>query len=410
MELREPLRELWRELAAQKVRSLLSLSSMVWGTLSLILLLAFSFGFEALFAERSAGLGNGIAIAWPLRTTKASHGFPIGRRLVVRRADVLALPAAVPSIEAVSAEFTLADQLHNGDAVHTVPIRGVDPDYALLRNLAPQAGGRWLDAADVQQQRRVVFLGNTIAEELFGQDQTVGRTVMLRGAPFLVVGVMRTKLQDSDYNAEDRECAFVPSTAFLALFGDRPVTDFVFRARDARQQGRCTAAVLAALAQRLHFAADDAQALSIWDTTEQQRMLFFIFLGFHVMLAVSGTFTLVVGGLGIAHLMLLLVRRRTAEIGLKLAVGAAPAAIRREVVAQALALVTAGGLLGVLLAAGAIALMRASSLAEQVGRPYVPPALAVTTAALLAGIGLLCGILPARRASELDPVAALRGT
>jgi ABC-type antimicrobial peptide transport system permease subunit len=167
--------------------------------------------------------------------------------------------------------------------------------------------------------------------------------------------------------------------------------------------------VVAAFARRLQFDPTDRDALSLWDTTEQRRMLGFIFLGFHTMLGIGGMFTLVVGGLGIAHLMQLMVRRRTIEIGLKLAVGAEPARIRNEWLAQALALVLTGAGGGLLLALAAIAAVRSSPFTEMVGRPFVPLPLAIATAALLAGIAFFAGYLPARAASRLDPVAALRG-
>src|SRR5882672_1501999 len=141
MSLAETGRELWRELAAQKVRTALSLLSMVWGTLSLLLLLAFSFGFEALFAERTRGLGDAVAVAWPQRTTLSWQGFPAGRRIAVHRDDVLALPAMVPGLLAASAEFTRREAVRTGAAVHRITLSGVEPEYAGLRSLVAQPGG-----------------------------------------------------------------------------------------------------------------------------------------------------------------------------------------------------------------------------------------------------------------------------
>ncbi len=405
----EALRELVRELRTQKVRTLLSLSSMVWGTLALVLLLAFACGFEALFVERTAGIGDGVAIAWAQRTTRPWRGFPAGRALAVRRADVLALPALVPELHAASAEFSLSERLRVGAQVLGATLSGVDAEYAGLRAIAPAPGGRFLGARDSEARAHVLFLGNVLARRLFADRDPIGQRVQLHGALFTVVGVLAPKEQDSDYNGQDCDRAFVPATTFLALFGDRPVSDFVFRAHAPAAQSACTAAVTAALARRLGFDPADQQALTVWDTNEQQRLLGWIFLGFQIMLGIAGAFTLLVGGLGTAHLMALLVRRRTAEIGLKLAVGALPATVRREIAVQALALVGTGAGGGLALAAAAIALVRRSPLVTEVGRPFVSPALALTTAVLLAAIGLIAGALPARRAAALDPILALRG-
>lgn len=406
--LRDTLKELWSDLRAQKVRTLLSLLGMTWGTLALLLLLAFSFGFEELFAARSRALGDAVAIAWPRRTTIGFQGYPAGRQLVVRRADALALEAAVPGLRAVSAEYSIVERIRTGAAIHRVPISGVDPPFSLLRQLVPQRGGRFPNERDAAECARVVFLGDDLARSLFGSLDPIGRTLLLRGLPFQVVGVLEPKPQDSDYGGLDEDRAYVPATTFLRVFGERGASNLVFRAEDPRRQGECTAAVVRALAARLRFDPDDLAALSVWDTTEQQRMMHYIFLGFHSMLAIAGGFTLLVGGLGVAHLMRLMVRRRTAEIGLKLAFGAPPARIRAEWLLQALVLVVAGGGGGVVLAAGAIALVGASPATEQVGTPYVPPGLAIATAALLCAIAFLAGFLPARAASRLDPVEALR--
>lgn len=409
MRWREAVTDLWGDLRAQRVRAALSLLSIAWGTVSLLLLMAFSFGFEELFAVRGRGMGDAVAVAWPHRTTRPWQGQPSGRRLVVDRADVLALSALVPELDAVSAEFMTAANARVGATVLRVPLSGVDPPFAQLRALVPQVGGRFFGDADIGARRRVVFLGDQLARALFGTGDPVGRMLPLRGVPFLVIGVLEQKAQDGDYGGLDSGRAWVPATTFETVFGARAIDNLVFRARDVRRQAEASRAVVAALARRLAFDPTDRDALSVWDTTEQQRMMFFIFLGFHVMLGLSGTFTMLVGGIGIANLMSLLVRRRTPEIGLKLAVGATRAQVLREWLLQALVLVGAGGLLGSGVAVAIIVAVAHSPLTADVGVPHLPLPLVVGTVSLLAVVGLLAGLGPARRAARMHPVAALRG-
>lgn len=406
--LRDTLRELAAELRAQKLRALLSLLGITWGTLALVLLLAFSFGFERLFQTRAKGIGDAVAIAWPQRTTKGWLGFPAGRQITVRRADVLAL-SGTPGLAAASSEFAAVERVRVGGGTFRIPISGVEPSFAGLRAIAPQPGGRFPNQRDSDQAARVVFLGNTLARTLFPRQDAVGKSVTLRGMPFLVVGVLAAKEQDSDYNGRDEHRAFVPASTFLQVFGERGVSTLIFRASDPDRQAECSAAIVRALAARLRFDPTDQAALSVWDTTEQTRMLGFIFLGFHIMLALGGTFTLLVGGLGVAHLMQLMVRRRTGEIGLKLAVGATPRRIRAEFLLQALALVAAGAGGGVLLASAVIAAVRGSPAVNDVGIPFLPAPIAAAAALVLASIAFIAGYLPARRAANLDPIAALRG-
>jgi putative ABC transport system permease protein len=396
----------------------LSLLALAWGTLAVLLLLAFSIGFEALFQERTRGMGDGVAVAWPSRTTKPWRGFAVGRAIRITRDDGLSLARVVPGLSAVSPEFSTEERVRAGDRVLRVELSGVEPCFGELRMLAPRPGSRFFTPVDLAEQRRVIFLGDALAAQLFPAVDPVavdpvpidpvGRTLVLRGAPFTVVGVLQPKLQDSDYGGLDKDRAWVPATTFQALFGARYVNDLVFRARDTGRQAECSAAVVRALGSRLGFDPTDRSALSVWDTTEQQRMLSWIFLGFHVILAISGAFTLLVGGVGVANLMFLLVRRRTPEFGLKLAVGARPAQIRREVLGQTLLLVGAGGALGAATAVVVVAVVAATPVVEQTGAPAIPPLLATVTALMLGGVGVLAGWFPARAASRLDPVVALR--
>jgi putative ABC transport system permease protein len=407
--LADTLRELRGELRAQKLRTALSLLGIGWGTMALLLLLAFSFGFEELFAERQRGLGDGIAIAWPERTTMPARGFPSGRELVVHRDDLLAVQPSLRHCEALSAEFAVRERITIGGTVLQVPISGVEPVFATLRSLSPQPGGRFPNARDSALAARVVFLGDALARTLFPGQDPVGKTLSLRGQAFTVVGVLQSKLQDSDYGGQDKDRAWIPATTFLQSFGRRTISNLVYRGVDPTRPEVCTDELVAALAARLQFDPADRAALSVWDTTEQQRMMYYIFLGFHLMLAIGGAFTLLVGGLGVGHLMQLMVRRRIGEIGLKLAVGAAPSRIRGEWLLQALVLVIAGAGGGALLALLAIVAVRASPATEAVGRPFVPLPVAAATATLLAVVAFVAGYLPARRAAALDPVVALRG-
>lgn len=401
--------ELFAELRRQPVRALLSLSGVAWGVLSLLLLLAFSVGFGELFERRQKALGDGIAIAWPSTTTRAWRGLPAGRRLSVTRDDVRAVGAAVPGLEAISAEFAGEERIAAGASVVRVPVSGVDAEFAHLRVLEPRAGGRCIQPSDVEQRRRVIFLGDQVASALFGDVDPVGRTLVLRDATFLVVGVLRHKDQDSDYGTRDEDRVFVPATTFADVWGARFVNDFVYRAQDTALQAECTGRVVQALAARLGFDPADTGALVLWDTTEEQRMVATIFLAFHLVLGIAGVFTLLAGGVGIAQLMFLLVKRRTSEIGLLLAIGARPARIHVEVLAQTLVLVACGGLVGAGVAVALVAVGGSGPWIADIGVPRIPAALAVATVLLLATIGVAAGWYPARAAARMHPVEALAG-
>lgn len=401
------LRELARDLGRQPIRTLTSLAGIAWGTLSILLLLAFSVGFEELFQRRSRGLGKGIAIAWPSRTTKPWQGLPPGRRIRATQADIAAIGSAVPSIEAISAEHERFERLLVGEKALRIEVSGVEASFGRLRELSPQSGGRFLNDADLRERRRVIFLGDRVARSLFGDREPVGASMMLHERSFVVVGVLEPKEQDSDYGSRDKDRAFVPASTYRDVWGSRYVTNFVYRSRDPKRQDACTTQVIAALAARLQFDPTDRGALSLWDTTEQQRMLGAIFLAFHLVLGIAGVFTLLAGAVGIANLMFLLVRRRREEIGLKLAVGARPVQVRREVLGQTLFLILVGGGSGAALAIGIVTFAGTGPWTSEIGVPRIPPALGASGVVLLLAIGFLAGWFPARAAERLDPIDAL---
>jgi putative ABC transport system permease protein len=276
-----------------------------------------------------------------------------------------------------------------------------------MRNLIPASGGRYVNDLDLDRRRRVVFLGDKLAEDLFGKDDAVGKTVMIDNVPFLVVGVMQEKAQDSSYSGRDKDKAFIPDTTYKGLFGERYVDNFVFQTADASQVEAATQKVYEVLGRRLKFDPKDKEAVGMWDTTEAEKFFKVFFGTFRAFLAIIGSFTLIVGGIGVSNIMYVVVEERTREIGIKLALGAKPRFIQGQFLMETLILTAVGGVLGFLITLGVIAVFPAQ-LDEYVGTPEASPVVLMTTTILLGIIGAIAGYFPARRASQLDPVVALK--
>jgi putative ABC transport system permease protein len=401
------LKQILQDVRHQKVRTLLTLFGITWGTVSVSLLVSFGEALQKRIVKNQRGLGENIVIAWPSRTSIPYEGLGKGRRIRVSEDDIQALRQEIP--EAVfSGEFARDQSKFRRERVRLTPdVSGTSPVFAAMRNLIPAAGGRYIDDLDLDRRRRVLFLGDKLAEDLFGKDDAVGKTVMIDNVPFLVVGVMQAKAQDSSYSGRDKDKAFIPDTTYKGLFGDRYVDNFVFQARDASQVEAATQKVYEVLGRRLKFDPKDKEAVGMWDTTEAEKFFRVFFGTFRAFLAIIGSFTLIVGGIGVSNIMYVVVEERTREIGIKLALGAKPRFIQGQFLMETLILTAVGGILGFLITLGVIAVFPVQ-LDEYVGTPEASPVVLVTTTVLLGIIGGIAGYFPARRASQLDPVVALK--
>lgn len=402
------LRELLRGLREQRARTFTTLLGLTWGTFSVVVLLAFGSGLESRMQETANNMGSGIAVVWPGRTTRSWAGLPRGRPVRVLARDVLALPLQVPELDLVSPEYIRKERIRVGSRIHRVTLSGVYPAYGELRAWSLREGGRFVNDRDIRERRRVVVLGNLIKEGLFGAREALGRTVVIQGRPFTVVGVLHPKKQDSYYAGgpdENRVC--LPATTCENVFGHRYVDTFIYRSRDSSVQARATDGVYEGLARICRFDPKDRQALYVWDTVEEARVRFYAFLGFDLILAGAGALTLLVGAVGVGNLMFIRVRQRTKEIGIQMALGARPRRILFSVLGESLVLVALGGLLGFILAWLITAGIALTPLVEDIGTPRISAPIAVGTVLLLGFVGLLAGYFPARRAAKLDPVRAL---
>lgn len=407
--LKDALRQLARDVRSQKLRTFLTVFGIVWGTVAVTLLLAFGTGLKRQLIKTAAGLGDRICIAWPGLTSIPFEGLGKGRRIRLTEEDIDAVRGRVEGLKAISSEYSESFKLNYNMKTYPVDTSGVGPEFETMRNLVPQAGGRFINPIDMAGQRRVLFLGDKAAETIFGKaTDPVGKVVLLSGSPFLVVGVLQKKQQDSSYNSRDADQTFIPSSTFRALTGRKYLSNFVFQSVSAMESKAVSERVLEALGHRQKFDPKDKEALSVWDTTEQFKFFEVFTLAFTIFLGVMGCLTLVVGGIGVSNIMNVVVEERTKEIGIKMALGARQRAILLQFLGETLLITGAGGAIGFAISLAICAVFPSFGLAEYVGDPDVSPAVAAVTVAALGAIGLLAGYFPAREASRLDPVVAMK--
>lgn len=403
------LKQFLHDLRAQKLRAFLTISGLAWGTITVICLLAFGYGLQKNQETQMKGLGDNIVIMWAGRTSLPYMGYPKGRWFGFKPEDVNYLLQQVPELKFVTGEFRKGNvEARYERRSKLVQVSGVNPEFGEMRNVIPDWGGRFLDDMDMADKRRVVFVGNDLSDEIFGEGvDPVGRPLLLNGVPFTVVGKMVPKKQNSSYSGRDKDKAIIPLTTFESMFGDRYLDNIVYAAQSLDVHERAMKKVNLALAQKYQYDPKDDQALWIWDTVEGNRfMLFFVamrwFVGF------VGIMTLMVGGIGLANIMYVVVEERTREVGIKMALGARRGFVLMGFIFETVLLTIIGGGIGYGLASLIIWGAQKAPIGDVVGTPQLSTADRMVVIAILGVISLLAAYFPARRAARLNPVYALK--
>jgi putative ABC transport system permease protein len=403
------LQDFLRDIRAQRLRTALTIMGITWGTVAVIVLLAFGVGMEKQTRKRMKGLGERIVILFGNRTTKPYAGFPEGRRIRFQEEDVELLRREIPDIVQISPEYsTRAVPVRRGRNSAYPNITGVYPVYGEMRNVIADWGGRFINQADLDGRRRVAFLGNELEKLLFEGEDAVGQQVFIGDVPFTVIGVLKEKQQNSSYNSRDRDRIFIPATTHRAIFGQRYVANIVYRTRRPEVVEAVERRVNEVLGRKYRFDPTDKDAIWEWDTSRWEAMIGKIFLGMNIFLGIVGAFTLTVGGIGVANIMYIVVKERTREIGIRRSIGARKRDIMLHFLGQAFVVVGIGASLGFALSVALVELGALLPLQEFLGRPMISPPVAVATVVLLTGVALLAGFFPARKAANLDPVECLR--
>jgi putative ABC transport system permease protein len=392
-----------RALLRNKARSMLTMLGVIIGVGAVIVTVAIGAGARVSVTQQINSLGSNLLIVMPGSVQQTGARTGAGGASTLTVADGLAV-AKVPGVAAVSPSVTDRTQIISQNNNWQTTVTGVAPSYTYIRQW-PLTAGSFISDADVTSAAKVAVLGQTVVTNLFGANQNpLGDTVFINGAPFTVIGVLSPKGQSAVGQDQDDTVLIPYSSALERLTGSTSVGSFLVSAADGTQIDAVQQSITQLLEQRHRIVppnGDDFTVRNLADIAQAASATASIM---EYLLAGVAAVSLLVGGIGIMNIMLVSVTERTREIGLRMAVGARGRSILWQFLVEAVVLATIGGAIGVAIGAGGS--YAVSLLAHW---PTVVPLSAIGLAvAFAAGVGMFFGYYPARKASLLNPIEALR--
>jgi putative ABC transport system permease protein len=398
MDFREQLRTAIDSIMSAKLRSLLTTLGVVIGVTAVIVLVSVGEGVRGYLADMFAGMGSNLLFVFPGKSATRGHGrsFTTVRRLTLE--DARALEQRSGNIELVAPVVVGGGQVELGAAERDVLVFGTNHNYPLVHNHQP-AAGQFFTEQDVSNKHRVVVIGQTVARELFGDALPLGQLIKVSEARYRVIGVMESKGQSLGFDLDD--VVFIPVTGAMDLFNVEGLTRISVKTTSKYNLDPAIEDIKRILRDR-HNRREDFTVVNQAEMLETFNQIADTMTWVLVGIA---SISLLVGGIGIMNIMLVAVRERTREIGVRKAVGARRRDILLQFLIESVCVSLIGGLLG--LGLGTLIVMITAWAAPQIPAQITWWNVAVAVGFSVA-VGVFFGVAPARRAAALDPIACLR--
>jgi putative ABC transport system permease protein len=410
----ESLSELAASLTRNKLRTLLTALGVFWGIFVLVLMLGMGRGLERGVEKNLGVMATRSVFVWGQRTSLPFRGLTPGRNVRFANADIETVKS-VPGVQYVSPRIQLGEWRDGANVTAGIrsgyfPVLGDVPEYLRVEPVRVQRG-RFVNRTDVDEARKVAVIGQQAREILFGERDPIGQYLSIRGVYFQVVGEV-TSTQKGEPAERIRTAVFVPFTTFQQAFNRRDkVGWFALGAHPDASPEVVETAVKRALAERHRIHPDDQQAIGAWNSAKQYDRVHGLFRGIRGFVWFVGTMTLLAGVLGVSNILLISVKERTREIGVRKALGATPLSVISMVIKEAVVLTSLSGYLGLIAGVGALEALAAAVArldGAPINRPDIDVGAALLATLVLVVAGAIAGVVPARHAARISPVEALR--
>lgn len=407
-------RDVWEEiletLLRNKTRSLLTAFGIFWGVFMLLLLMGGGNGLKSMLGNVFAGFASNSCFVASSTTSEPYKGFRKGRWWSLENGDVDRILNTCPEVEMVTGcLFSRGTGIH-GDKTLSVTVKGVDQNYASIDNPKVRHG-RWMNGSDLAECRKVCIVGLRVAQDLYGgEDESIGQFLQVDGIYYRIVGVSGKDASGISIVGNNETAVYVPITLMQRVYNRGTSMDMLaFTAREGYLVSDAEEKVKQTLKRAHTIHPDDKQAVFSINAEAIFGMVDNLFHGISILVWMVGLGTLLAGVIGVSNIMMVTIRERTTEIGIRRAIGAKQRDVLFQVLAESMVLTLVAGTLGICLSVGILQVLENMAQEDSPGSVFqISFWLGVGSAVVLALLGLAAGITPAMRAMQIRPVDAMR--
>jgi putative ABC transport system permease protein len=411
--------EIWSVLKKNKLRTFFTAFGVFWGIFMLVIMMGSGRGLENGVSQGMGDIATNSFFMWTQRTTMPYKGFPRGGFYNFRNDDTEALKQNIPEIDLIAPKLQAGgfraggNNVVRGERTGAFEIFGDVPEYNQINPLNILQG-RFLNHLDIDEQRKVIVIGDRVKQEMFNADENpLGEYLRIQGVYFKVIGVVSSKMQ-GDGGDRDNRGVFMPFPTLQRTYNYGDIVGwYSITSVPGVPASVVEEKAKALIRERHHIHPDDTRAVGSWNMEKEYKKMTGLFAGIKVLIWIVGIGTLFAGIVGVSNIMLIVVKERTKEIGIQRAIGAPPSVIISQIIIESVFLTTVAGYFGLVAGVGILELVNSLLISsgadtQMFSHPEIDFQMAMTSLVILIIAGALAGMIPAKRAVDIRPIEALR--